>query len=135
SAADRECLQRLVEEPPPARLSVFVMPELISTLQPVPDDALLHRLRLAQPALQQLLVHWLQGVRCAPSLENALNRVTELGVGECWVCPEGHRVETHSVHIYAPDQAAAGWLERQHELDGLTHQAKAHRLGVDQDRA
>lgn len=135
SAADWECLQRLVEEPPPARLSVVVMPELISTSQPVPDDALLHRLRLAQPALQQLLVHWLQGVRCAPSLENALNRVTELGVGECWVCPEGHRVETHSVHIYAPDQAAAGLLERQHELEALTHQAKAQQFVVDQAQA
>ncbi|XXQ67253.1 chromosome segregation protein SMC [Neisseriaceae bacterium B1] len=77
---------------------VNVSGSLKSKTQPV--QALIHQIQAEKP-FQAALQHWLDGVLCAPSLDYALSQQNQLQNNQLWLTPEGHRVDKHSVWLYA----------------------------------
>ncbi|MXR35418.1 chromosome segregation protein SMC [Neisseriaceae bacterium B2N2-7] len=59
---------------------------------------------------------WLAGLYCAGTLDEALERRSELAGGEAWITPEGHRVDALSVAYYA-EASGAGLMARKGALD------------------
>lgn len=57
----------------------------------------------AAGAYRAVLAHWLYGVRCVGSLQEALARREALSAHECWVTPQGHLVDAVSVRLYGED--------------------------------
>ena len=69
-----------------------------------PAQALMHQLQVATE-VQAAVQHWLDGVLCAPNLDYALRRQSELQDQQIWLTPEGHRIDRVGVVLY---HAAAG---------------------------
>ena len=84
-------------------------------------DALLAKVRSAQPGTARLLADWLRGVRCRDDVPAAMRARGELGVGEVFVTPRGHLIGAQSVSFFAPDSELHGVLARQRELALLAH--------------
>ncbi len=84
-------------------------------------DALLAKVRSAQPGTARLLADWLRGVRCCNGVAAALRARGELAAGEVFVTPRGHLVGAQSVSFFAPDSELHGVLARQRELSELGH--------------
>ena len=85
-----------------------------------PAQALLNQIQAEKP-FQAALNHWLFGVLCAPDLDYALANRNRLAEGECWLTPEGHRIDRIGVLLHHAGDAAR--LMRQQsrlaELDTL----------------
>ena len=85
-----------------------------------PAQALLNQIQAEKP-FQAALNHWLAGVLCAPDLDYALANRNRLAEGECWLTPEGHRIDRIGVLLHHAADAAR--LMRQQsrlaELDSL----------------
>jgi chromosome segregation protein len=82
-------------------------------------DALLAKVRSSRPGMERLLADWLRGIRCRPSLAEALRARGELRLGEAFVTPQGHVVNAQAVAFFAPDSELHGVLARQRELAEL----------------
>ncbi|WP_434632900.1 chromosome segregation protein SMC [Chromobacterium sp. CV08] len=72
------------------------------------------------------LADWLAGVYLADTLDEALARRGELGAGECWLTPEGHRVDAASARYHA-EASGDGLMARKQLLDQA--RARAETLG------
>ena len=131
SVADLKALQSLVAMVPPARVAFYSLPALMPATA-VDEGSLLAKLRLSNPALQQLLQAWLGHVRVCASLDAAWEQVAQLASGQVIVCPEGHLLDQYSVRFYAPDDAQAGILARQQEITNLQKQLRASQLDLEQ---
>src|SRR4030095_15186773 len=83
------------------------------------DDALLAKVRSAQPGTARLLADWLRGVRCRDGVAAAMRSRRELGVGEVFVTPRVHLIAAQSFSFFAPDSDLHGVLARQRELAEL----------------
>ena len=66
----------------------------------LPENALLRHIHSSKP-FQAALQHWLDGVLCAPDLASALAQQNHLQAQQCWLTPEGHLVDRHSVQLFA----------------------------------
>ena len=64
-----------------------------------PAQALLNQIQAEKP-FQAALNHWLAGVLCAPDLDYALANRNRLAEGECWLTPEGHRIDRIGVLLH-----------------------------------
>jgi chromosome segregation protein len=82
-------------------------------------DALLAKVKPAQPGLARVLGDWLAGVRCRAGLDRALADRDALQAGEAFVTPEGHVVSAQGISFFAPDSELHGVLARQRELSEL----------------
>ncbi len=82
-------------------------------------DALLAKVKSAQPGITRLLADWLRGIRCRPTLAEALRARGDLQQGEAFVTPHGHVVNAHAIAFFAPDSELHGVLARQRELSEL----------------
>ncbi|MGE5170796.1 MAG: chromosome segregation protein SMC [Rudaea sp.] len=103
---------------PPARLAVYDVTSSAEAPAQAPD-ALLAKVRLADPRVAGVIADGLHGVRCRPDLAVALAARTELRPGESFVTPHGHRVGPHGIAFFAPDSDLHGVLARQRELAEL----------------
>ncbi|UOP05483.2 chromosome segregation protein SMC [Conchiformibius kuhniae] len=102
--------------------------------RPPPADALQHRITLAADSPFAGALAWCtDGVRCAPSLQQALSRRHELRGHEIWLTPEGHRIDRAGACLHgtgAPAHSAlaeqARLREHLRQLAPQTDQAHAH---------
>ena len=98
-------------------------------------DALLAKVKSAQPGIARLLADWLRGIRCRPTLAEALRARGDLQQGEAFVTPHGHVVNAHAIAFFAPDSELHGVLARQRELSELGPAISGAREGAAAARA
>ncbi len=84
----------------------------------LPAPALLNQIQAKAP-FQTALHHWLDGVLCAPDLDYALSRQSDLQPGQLWLTPEGHRIDRVSTVLYAQNRQD-NLMARKERLDELT---------------
>jgi len=119
---------------PPVRLAIFAA-EDVEPAPFRPVDALLAKVHVKRPELGRLLADALHGVRCRPSIAEAIADRGSLAVGQSFVTPAGHIVTAQSVTLFRPDGEVHGVLERQRELDALVDRTRAARDIVTASRA
>lgn len=78
----------------------------------------------AEPRFAAALDGWLSGVYCADSLAAALAARGQLGAGECWVTPEGHRVDAAGVQFHG-ESGDEGLMARKAALDAASERQQA----------
>jgi len=132
--ADPELLQRLLEDPPPAKLSAFVPgadggpPERVPDLKPLADYV-----QGIDPTVTGALSAWL-----APyyAVEGVPRLMTRMGLPiQCvLVNREGHQFSRFGVSFHASDPADTGILSRQREIEGLGEAGRRLQAEIDQRR-
>lgn len=91
--------------------------------QPCAQDSIVHHIH-SQAPYEAALTYWLGCVRCAPSLAAALQQRRQLSAHECWITPEGHKVDAAGVVVYAL-QTQDNLLQRQAQIDALAQRQHA----------
>jgi chromosome segregation protein len=122
-----DALAWVADTTPPGRLAVYThavsQGPAHATEAPLASvhapDALFAKVRATDARVGGALADGLHGVRCQPNLAAALSARTELGPGEAFITPEGHRVSAHGIAFFAPDSELHGVLARQRELTEL----------------
>ncbi len=85
-------------------------------------------LRIPDPDLRAVLGDWLGLTFIADSFAQALAQRAQLPEGAVFVVKEGHQIGRASVQLYAAEDAQAGMLARQQEIENLTRQVRAQEL-------
>ncbi|MBX9936491.1 MAG: chromosome segregation protein SMC [Burkholderiaceae bacterium] len=127
---------------PPAKLSFFSPPAAVladfdaarrlHTHASLP--ALADLLRWDDAGLRAVLADWLQGCYTAQTLDEALNRRSQLQPGETLYVPGGHAVTAHSIDFYAQDSEQSGLLARAQEIENLGKELRAQALISEESR-
>ena len=91
-------------------------------------------LRVPDAGLRAVLEDWLQGCHTATTLDEALDRRSQLRPGEAIYVPGGHAVGGHGVTFYAPDSEQAGLLARAQEIEHLEKELRAQALIHEESR-
>ena len=119
---------------PPAKLAFFPPPAAAVPAPAARHPRLADLLRLEDAGLRAVLNDWLQGCYTAPTLDEALNRRSQLQSGETIFVPGGHAVSSHSVGFYAQDSEQSGLLARAQEIEHLDKELRAQALICEESR-
>ncbi|QIY80026.1 chromosome segregation protein SMC [Chromobacterium violaceum] len=117
-------------EPPPAALAVVDGKRAAAAGLPARAWPALSAAVKAQAPFDAALADWLAGVYLADTLDAALARRGELTAGECWLTPEGHRVDAVSVRYHA-EASGDGLMARKRQLDEASARADVLRPEID----
>ncbi|MDD2711790.1 MAG: chromosome segregation protein SMC [Simplicispira sp.] len=120
---------------PPARLAFFSVPSAVLPEAPSRWPRLADLLRVPDAGLRAVLGEWLQGCYTAQTLDEALNRRSQLQPGETIYVAGGHAISAHSVGFYAQDSEQSGLLARAQEIEHLEKELRAQALIADESRA
>lgn len=101
---------------PPARLAFYSKPQAGAPAAGTGQARLSDLLRVNDAGLNAVLVDWLTGCYTATSLDEALNRRSQLKGGETIYVATGHAVTANSVSFYAQDSEQSGMLARAQEI-------------------
>ncbi|HEU4622721.1 MAG TPA: chromosome segregation protein SMC, partial [Burkholderiaceae bacterium] len=125
-----------LHDAPPAKLT-FIAAEHVAATPAAPAGLkpLLSLLRLNDANLRALLTEWLANVYAVNSIDEAIAQRDQLPVGAVFVVPSGHVVGRASISFYAADDEQAGMLARQHEIENLGKQLRAHAMLVEEARS
>ncbi|MCX7891736.1 MAG: chromosome segregation protein SMC [Burkholderiales bacterium] len=121
---DPERLQRLIEDPPPAKVSAF------SRGAPGPAPRIEGYRPLAElvscsdPGIAPLVEDWLAGYHAVEGVPRLMARLA-LPSGAVLVNAAGHQFRRLSVSFHAPDAADTGILARQREIEALVAESEA----------
>lgn len=119
----------LAADQPPMRMMLYQKPTAMPFNEQHPGfKPLLSLVRCPDPDLKGLLALWLDGVFVVDTLEEALSKREQLAPGARLVVQQGHVVDSYGLLFYAADNAQAGMLARQQEIDNLQREIKAERL-------
>ncbi|MDR2335255.1 MAG: chromosome segregation protein SMC [Burkholderiaceae bacterium] len=120
---------------PPARLAFYSKPSAGTAAAGGGGQAnLSDLLRVTDAGLYAVLVDWLSGCFTAPSLDEALNRRSQLKAGETIYVASGHAVTANSVSFYAQDSEQSGMLARAQEIEHLEKELRAQVLISEESR-
>ncbi|MBS0507386.1 MAG: chromosome segregation protein SMC [Proteobacteria bacterium] len=119
---------------PPARLAFYSAPASPSPEPAATQPRLSDLLRVDSSGLRAVLVDWLQGCYTAQSLDEALDRRTQLQPGEAFYVAAGHAVGAHSLSFYAQDSEQSGLLARAQEIEHLEKELRAQALIAEEAR-
>ena len=117
-SADPELLARLVADPPPARLSVFMPSTAAAAAPAAPFRTLASLLRYADDTARPLIEEWLAGCFAFDGVPALTTRLALPG-GGVLVNRDGHQFSRYAVSFHGPDSGEAGILARQREIEGL----------------
>ncbi|TSA12020.1 MAG: chromosome segregation protein SMC, partial [Betaproteobacteria bacterium] len=119
--AQPELLQRMLEDEPPAKLSVY-------TSTAAAHDPALEGLRplasllgIHDDAVRGVMQDWLHGVYAVETAPHAADRL-KLPPGTILVSRQGHQFSRSAVSFHAPDPGDTGILARQREIEDLSAQ-------------
>ena len=132
--ADPERLARLLEDPPPAKVSLFT-PSTASAL-PASGSALrplAALIRCTDEAARPLVEDWLAGCYAHEGIPTLTMRLG-LPPGAVLVNRDGHQFTRYGVSFHGPDSGDAGILARQREIEALVVELDALAHGVGQAR-
>ncbi|QIL80064.1 chromosome segregation protein SMC [Diaphorobacter sp. HDW4A] len=119
---------------PPARLAFYSKPQAGASAAANGTQRLSDLLRVNDAGLNAVLVDWLTGCFTAPSLDEALNRRSQLKSGETIYVATGHAVTANSVSFYAQDSEQSGMLARAQEIEHLEKELRAQVLISEESR-
>ncbi|MBI5912789.1 MAG: chromosome segregation protein SMC [Betaproteobacteria bacterium] len=128
-----ELLQRLLEDAPPAKLSVY------AATAAAPDQALDSRrplvslLGIHDEAVRGVMQDWLHRVYAVENAPGAGDRQA-LPQGVILVSREGHQFSRSAVSFHAPDPGDTGILARQREVEDLSAQLREREDALRQSR-
>jgi chromosome segregation protein len=127
---------QLANDTPPAKLVLFGPEDSSEAAPSYPDGLkpLSSVVRSTDPAVSQKIGQWLDRVFIAESLQEAMSRRSQLPAGGEFIVRAGHRVGASTVQLFAADNEREGVLKRQHELENLTRDRRAHELAVEEAR-
>jgi len=115
---DPEVLQRLLDDPPPAKVSVFSRDGALEVPRLEGHRPLADVVRCVDQSLRPLIEDWLAGCYALEGVPGLMHRLS-LPAGAVLVNAAGHQFRRLSVTFHAPDAADAGILARQREIDAL----------------
>jgi chromosome segregation protein len=121
---DPDTLQRLLDDPPPAKVSVFSRGGAASTPALADHRPLAELVRANDPGLRPLIEDWLAGYYAADGVPRLMTRLA-LPAGVVLVNSAGHQFRRLSVTFHAPDAADTGILARQREIEALAAESEA----------
>ncbi|HET9041926.1 MAG TPA: chromosome segregation protein SMC [Burkholderiales bacterium] len=132
--ADPDRLARMLEDPPPAKLSLFT-PSTASGSRttdaaPRPLAALV---RFSDEAARPLVEDWLAGCYAYDGIPSLTTRLG-LPPGAVLVNRDGHQFTRYGVSFHGPDSGDAGILARQREIEALATELEALGRGVEEAR-
>ncbi len=110
----------LLDDPPPAKVSVFTP----GTTEPAVADRpglrpLASLVRFADATARPLVADWLAGCFAVEGVPSGATR-SALLPGTTLVNREGHQFTRYAVSFHGPDSVEAGILARQREIEGLS---------------
>jgi chromosome segregation protein len=122
---------------PPAKLALF---SANATQAPTPEapaglKPFLGHLLVDDPSLRAVLQDWLFNIFAAEDTQSAFATRTLLPVGGVFVTREGHLVGRSSVRFFASDSEQDGMLARQHEIENIAKQLRAHQILAEDAKA
>jgi chromosome segregation protein len=114
---DLEVLQRLLDDPPPAKVSVFshdggIEVPRLEGYRPLADVV------RSEDSLRPLIEDWLEGCYAVEGVPQLMHRLA-LPAGAVLANTSGHQFRRLSVTFHAPDAADAGILARQRDIEAL----------------
>ena len=117
---DPQALEALLDDPPPAKLSVFAPTAAEPTAADRPElRSLASLVRFADAAARPLVADWLAGCFAVEGVPSVATR-RALPPGTILVNREGHQFTRHAVSFHGPDSVEAGILARQRAIEGLS---------------
>jgi chromosome segregation protein len=120
---------------PGGKLTLCLPEETTSSFADIDPDSLFMQVEMEESVWRPVLAMWLGRALTAESLSAALAARTRLLPGYCRVTPAGDVVERHALSLFAPDQAAHGFLERQREIEALAAESARLRQTMATGRA
>ena len=131
--AQPELLQRMLEDAPPAKLSVYAA--TTATEDPGLEGMrpLASLLEIHDEAVRGVMQDWLHGVYAVDSAPGAADRLG-LRPGVILVSREGHQFSRCAVSFHAPDPGDTGILARQREIEDLSAQSRQSEETLRQSR-
>jgi len=120
--SDPELLQRLLEDPPPARVSAFSPGSAADLRREKGLTPLADYVKVSEPAVAAVVSAWLAPYYAVEGVPRLLTRM-ELSPHAVLVNREGHQFGRFGVSFHAPDPADTGILARQREIEALGQEA------------
>jgi chromosome segregation protein len=118
-----ELLQRMLEDAPPAKLSVYGAATAVQELSPEGRRPLASLLAIYDEPARGVMQDWLHGVYAVERAPGPEDRQA-LAPGVILVSREGHQFSRCAVSFHAPDPGDAGILARQREIEDLGAQLR-----------
>ena len=131
--SDPELLQRLLEDPPPARVSAFSPGPAADLRREKGLTPLADYVKAAEPAVAAVVSAWLAPYYAVEGVPRLLARM-ELSPHAVLVNREGHQFSRFGVSFHAPDPADTGILARQREIEALEQEAGRRQEGIEKKR-
>jgi chromosome segregation protein len=119
--AEPELVERMLEDAPPAKLSVYAATAAAPDLALEGLRPLASLLGIHDDAVRGVMHDWLHGVYAVESAPGAGDRQA-LPPGVILVSRQGHQFSRSAVSFHAPDPGDTGILARQREIEDLSAQ-------------
>ena len=117
--ADPDVLQRLLDDPPPARVSIFGSGGSGSAAAAAGEHRpLADVVKYSDRGARALVEDWLSGCYAYEGTPRLMTRLA-LAAGAVLVNRDGHQFTRFGVSFHGPDSGDAGILARQSEIEGL----------------
>ncbi len=131
--SDPELLQRLLEDPPPARVSAFSPGPGVDLQREKGLTPLADYVEAAEAAVGAVVAAWLAPYYAVEGVPRLLTRMG-LSPHAVLVNREGHQFSRFGVSFHAPDPADTGILARQREIEGVEQEARARQGEIEKKR-
>jgi chromosome segregation protein len=118
-----ELLQRMLEDAPPAKLSVYAATAMAQVFGQEGMRPLVSLLGIHDEAVRGVMQDWLHGVYAVDAAPGPAERQA-LPVGVVLVNRQGHQFSRSAVSFHAPDPSDTGILARQREIEDLSAQVR-----------
>jgi chromosome segregation protein len=128
-AADPALLERLLQDPPPSKMSVFAPGPAGNPARERGLKPLAEYVRALEPGAEGVIAEWLAPYYAVEGVPPAGTRMS-LSPGAVLVNREGHQFSRLGVRFHAPDPADTGILARAREIEGLASEIDARRKDV-----
>ncbi len=132
-AAQPDLLQRMLEDAPPAKLSVYAATAAAPEAAAQGLRPLATLLEIHDHAVRGVMQDWLHGVYAVESAPDAGDRQA-LPPGMILVSRQGHQFSRSAVSFHAPDPGDTGILARQREIEDLSAQLRQREEALRQAR-
>ncbi len=131
---DAASLQALLDDPPPAKLSVFAPGEPAEWAREQGLRPLSQYVQPLEHGMQAVVAAWLGPFYAVDGVPDVATRVS-LPPQSILVNREGHQFSRYGVHFHASDPADSGILARQREIEALSAEVRACQEGIEGARA
>jgi chromosome segregation protein len=131
--SDPDLLQRLLEDPPPARVSAFSPGAGADLGREKGLKPLADYVKAADPAVGAVVDAWLAPYYAVEGVPRLLTRMG-LAAHAVLVNREGHQFSRFGVSFHAPDPADTGILARQREIEALEQDSRKRQQEIERER-